>query len=131
MIGADGSEPTRLFHGGCCIGDWDGPVWSPDGRQIAFFDDVDVDYGTWLVVNADGIGRASKDAIEGEEWGLAESRPRKRTGALGGAFAHRWLAFWTIALFASACTSNGNSAIPPPLRSHVRADHLRSLPSPN
>jgi Tol biopolymer transport system component len=70
VIGADGSEPTRLFHGGCCIGDWDGPVWSPDGRRIAFFDDVDVDYGTWLVVNADGSGEPQQiSEIEARSWG--------------------------------------------------------------
>jgi hypothetical protein len=56
VIGADGSEPTRLFHGECCIGDWWGPFWSPDGNRIAFFDDVDVPFGSFLAVNADGTG---------------------------------------------------------------------------
>jgi Tol biopolymer transport system component len=59
-IGADGSNPLRLFSGDCCIGEWDGPVWSPDGSQIAFFDDKDVSYGTWLVTNADGTGSAEQ-----------------------------------------------------------------------
>jgi Tol biopolymer transport system component len=59
VIGADGSNPARIFHGQCCIGDWRGPRWSPDGSQIAFFDDVDTAYGTWLVVNADGSGEVS------------------------------------------------------------------------
>ena len=69
VIGADGSERTRLFHGDCCIGDWDGPVWSPDGRRIAFFDDVDVGYGTWLVVNADGTGGPTQiDELEVKSW---------------------------------------------------------------
>jgi len=69
VIGADGSEPTRIFHGECCIGDWDGPVWSPDGGRIAFFDDADVDYGTWLVVNADGTGGSTEiDELEVESW---------------------------------------------------------------
>ncbi len=69
VIGADGSERTRLFHGDCCIGDWDGPVWSPDGRRIAFFDDVDVGYGTWLVVNADGTGAPTEiDELEVKSW---------------------------------------------------------------
>ena len=64
MIGADGSDATRLFHGDCCIGgssspsvgDWSDPVWSPDGSRIAFFDDADVPFGSQLVVNADGSG---------------------------------------------------------------------------
>ena len=35
---------------------WWGPVWSPDGDRLAFFDDVDVPFGSQLVVNADGSG---------------------------------------------------------------------------
>ena len=69
VIGADGSDATRLFHGDCCIGDWRGPVWSPDGTRIAFFDDVDTEYGTWLVVDADGTGsHESIDEIEVQTW---------------------------------------------------------------
>jgi Tol biopolymer transport system component len=70
VIGADGSEPTRLFHGECCIGEWDGPpVWSPYGRRIAFFDDIDVYFGTWLVVNADGTGGPTEiDELEVKSW---------------------------------------------------------------
>jgi dipeptidyl aminopeptidase/acylaminoacyl peptidase len=69
VIGADGSAPTQLFHGKCCIGEWDGPVWSPDGGRIAFFDDIDVDYGTWLVVNADGTGGPTEiDELEVKSW---------------------------------------------------------------
>ena len=56
VIGADGSDATRMFAGGCCISDWSGPVWSPDGSRLAFFDNVDVRYGSRLVVNADGSG---------------------------------------------------------------------------
>jgi Tol biopolymer transport system component len=59
VIGADGSNRTRLFHGRCCIGDWRAPRWSPDGSRIAFFDDVDTDYGTYLVVDSDGSGEVS------------------------------------------------------------------------
>jgi Tol biopolymer transport system component len=57
VIGADGSDPTPLFRGECCLRDlWWGPIWSPDGHRIAFFDDADVPFGTELTVNADGSG---------------------------------------------------------------------------
>jgi len=69
VIGAEGSSPTRIFAGECCIGDWDGPVWSPDGERVAFFDDVDMSYGTWLVVNADGSGEPQQITdIEAKSW---------------------------------------------------------------
>lgn len=70
VIGADGSNPTRIFGGDCCIGDWDGPIWSPDGERVAFFDDVDASYGTWLVMNADGTGEPDQvTEVEAKSWG--------------------------------------------------------------
>jgi Tol biopolymer transport system component len=33
---ADGSERRRLYQSDCCIGTWARPIWSPDGRYIAF-----------------------------------------------------------------------------------------------
>jgi dipeptidyl aminopeptidase/acylaminoacyl peptidase len=59
VIDADGSSPTKLFHGTCCIGDWRPPVWSQDGARVAFWDDVDgsSDLSTWLAVRADGSGQ--------------------------------------------------------------------------
>ena len=69
VMGSDGSNPIRLHQSACCIGDWDGPIWSPDGTRVAFFDDVDLDYGHWLVVNADGTGSPVQiDDIEAESW---------------------------------------------------------------
>ena len=69
VIGADGSDPTRIFAGECCIGDWDGPIWSPDGERVAFFDDADLSYGTWLVANADGSGEPQRiKDIEARSW---------------------------------------------------------------
>ena len=69
VIAADGSDPTRLFHSECCVGDWRGPVWSPDGSRIAFYDDVDVRHGSWLAVNADGTGSPERvDSIVVDGW---------------------------------------------------------------
>jgi Tol biopolymer transport system component len=57
VMGADGSDPTPLFRGECCLNDlWWGPIWSPDGHRIGFFDDADVTFGSELTVNADGSG---------------------------------------------------------------------------
>jgi hypothetical protein len=70
VIGADGSDPTRIFAGECCIGEWDGPIWSADGERVAFFDDADMSYGTWLVANADGSGEPQQITdIEARSWG--------------------------------------------------------------
>jgi len=33
---ADGSDRRLLYNGSCCVGEWHPPIWSPDGRWIAF-----------------------------------------------------------------------------------------------
>jgi Tol biopolymer transport system component len=61
-VDADGGETSHLYRSECCISDWGAPVWSPDGRCIAFFVELlllrgagthGVDDGTF-VMNADG-----------------------------------------------------------------------------
>ena len=31
----DGSDRRLLYDEGCCVGDWNPPIWSPDGRWVA------------------------------------------------------------------------------------------------
>jgi len=55
---ADGSTPVLIFDP---TADKDfhmagGPVWSPDGTQIAFRYDTDPDQRSYLIANADGTG---------------------------------------------------------------------------
>jgi Tol biopolymer transport system component len=52
-MNTDGSGKKRLYHSGCCVGTWAPPVWSPDGRMIAFSADS---AGGTFVENADGSG---------------------------------------------------------------------------
>jgi dipeptidyl aminopeptidase/acylaminoacyl peptidase len=68
VIGADGIDATRLFHGEwCCIdGPW-GIVWSPEGDRIAF-NDHDEMFGRF-VVNADGTGSPERvDEVVVDGW---------------------------------------------------------------
>jgi Tol biopolymer transport system component len=48
----DGSDRRRLYSAGCCVGAWSPPVWSPDGRWIAFAGATESD-GV-VVMDADG-----------------------------------------------------------------------------
>ncbi len=51
VAGTDGANPQRLTHG-----IWDsGPVWSPDGRWIAYYSDANGD--VWVVPSAGGEAR--------------------------------------------------------------------------
>ena len=52
MLNADGTGERRLLGGGL------GPVWSPDGRFIAFIpENQDIVRGSVGVIQADGTGR--------------------------------------------------------------------------
>ena len=70
VIWADGSDATRLIHRDeCCVGDSSGPVWSPDGSRIAFFENEDDRYRSRLVVSADGTGSPeSVDDVVVDGW---------------------------------------------------------------
>jgi dipeptidyl aminopeptidase/acylaminoacyl peptidase len=52
-MNSDGSGKQRLYHSGCCVDSWAPPIWSPDGRLIAFAADS---AGGTFVLNADGTG---------------------------------------------------------------------------
>lgn len=52
-INADGSAQTLAYSSGCCVGLWAAPVWSPDGRLLAFSADS---AGGVYVMHADGTG---------------------------------------------------------------------------
>jgi len=49
----DGASKERLYHSPCFIGLYAPPVWSPDGRMIAFSADT---AGGTFVINSDGTG---------------------------------------------------------------------------
>ena len=51
----DGSDRRLLYNEGCCVGLWSPPIWSPDGRWIAFAGATESD-GV-VVMDADGRHR--------------------------------------------------------------------------
>jgi Tol biopolymer transport system component len=66
-INADGSDKKRLYRSGCCVMVWAAPIWSPDGRMIAF---SATSAGGTFVINADGTGlrRISPDTPYSLSW---------------------------------------------------------------
>jgi len=71
-MNADGSAKQRLYRSGCCVMGWAAPVWSPDGRMIAFSADS---AGGTFVINADGSGlrRLSPSTSSSLSW---QQRPQ-------------------------------------------------------
>jgi Tol biopolymer transport system component len=51
---ASGARKKRIYRSRCCVGEYYGPVWSPDGRRIAFASDSG---GGTVLMNADGSAR--------------------------------------------------------------------------
>jgi Tol biopolymer transport system component len=69
-VSVDGSGPS-LVGSQCCVSDGGGPVWSPDGSQIAFETEPPGDAPHhYLVVNADGTGgQTDIDELTYRSWG--------------------------------------------------------------
>jgi Tol biopolymer transport system component len=68
----DGSNPRRLYHSPCCVGDWSPPIWSPNDKSIAFSADS---AGGIFVMDANGNHRRrlSRSVTEEIAW---QSIPR-------------------------------------------------------
>jgi Tol biopolymer transport system component len=59
-MNTDGSHKRRVYHSTCCVGSWAPPIWSPDGRKIAFA--ADSAHGTFLT-DADGTNLRQLSAV--------------------------------------------------------------------
>jgi TolB protein len=55
-VNADGSGEQRLYFADCCVLKRADPIWSPDGKKIAFAVSTDKDAGGTFVIGADGDG---------------------------------------------------------------------------
>jgi Tol biopolymer transport system component len=66
-MNTDGSETRRLYHSACCVGSYAPPIWSPDGKKIAFA--ADSAHGTFVVAeDGTGLRRLSTASANGITW---------------------------------------------------------------
>ena len=56
-VRADGTQRRRLYQGLCCVSTWARPIWSPDGKYIAFgVGRIDGEDSGIFVMREDGSG---------------------------------------------------------------------------
>jgi Tol biopolymer transport system component len=71
----DGSDKKLLYRSGCCVGYYAPPIWSPDGRKIAFSADS---AGGTFVINADGTGLTRLSPVAYDELSWQARRYRRK-----------------------------------------------------
>lgn len=71
----DGSDPTRVLDGGCCVSDWSAPLWSPDGKLLALGLSLDPARPPDLLV-LDAAQGTLLDRATGMGWGPMAWQPR-------------------------------------------------------
>lgn len=66
-MSSDGSARQRLYHSPCCVEGWAAPIWSPDGKKIAF---AATSADGTFVIGSDGTGlrRLSTASAKGITW---------------------------------------------------------------
>jgi Tol biopolymer transport system component len=66
-MNTDGSQKRRLYHSVCCVMSWSPPIWSPDGKKVAF---AATSAGGTFVVDSDGtnLRRLSTASANGITW---------------------------------------------------------------
>ncbi len=52
IVDADGTGDRLLYRSSCCIGDWGGPTFSPDGTLITFYLEVDDTWNVYVMTAA-------------------------------------------------------------------------------
>jgi TolB protein len=73
-MNADGSAKERLYRSGCCVEGFGAPpIWSPNGRLIAFSDSA---AGGTFVINADGSGLRRLSPITSSDLSWQQRPPR-------------------------------------------------------
>lgn len=72
---SDGARPMRLVRSGCCVSDWSPPVWSPDGRFLAFGLSLDSRQPPDLLILNAADGRELA-RVTGAGWGPMAWQPR-------------------------------------------------------